>query len=90
MGAQAFDEGFLFCWTRKEALIKAIGKGLSFPLKVFSTIPEYRLLTPVGSAKADAEPDSNDWKIISFLPAEGYFGALATANSAANIEFFDY
>jgi 4'-phosphopantetheinyl transferase len=43
-GAAGVDRRFLFCWTRKEALAKAVGAGLSLDLRGFA-VP----LDPEGS-----------------------------------------
>lgn len=68
--------GFFNCWTRKEAYIKAIGKGLSQPLDQFDVS-----LAPGEPARflfARDDPSiSERWSLIAFDPAPGYVGAIA-------------
>lgn len=71
------EEAFFLCWSRKEAYIKARGKGLSLPLDQFdvSLAPDEppRLL---GSRE---EPRAAEhWTLHALFPGRGYAGALAT------------
>ena len=69
-------EAFFHCWTRKEAFIKAVGEGLSYPLDQFTDAftPESppALLEIRGSAK-----EARRWALFDLAPGEGYAGALA-------------
>ena len=69
-------KAFFNCWTRKEAFIKAIGKGLSQPLDRFdvSLIPgeSARLLRINGDSKR-----ALSWSIQELKPASGFVAALA-------------
>ncbi len=63
-------EAFFNCWTRKEALIKALGLGLSYPLKAFDVSlapgePAALLRGPVG------------WSLYAFEPLAGLQAAIA-------------
>ena len=66
---------FFDCWTRKEAFIKAVGSGLSFPLDEFEVsiaAGAARLLTIWGDPELAAA-----WTIEDLRPAAGYSGAIA-------------
>ncbi len=66
---------FLNCWTRKEAFIKAVGSGLSYPLDKFSVslIPG----EPARLLHIEDEPDTiGAWSWLAFSPTEGYIAAL--------------
>jgi 4'-phosphopantetheinyl transferase len=68
--------GFLSCWTRKEAFVKALGEGLHAGLKQFDVslgrepARLLRLDTTLG--------DARDWSLESFSPVPGFIAALAT------------
>ena len=69
-------EAFFNCWTRKEAVLKALGTGLTFPLdRVVVT------LAPDEPARVEAFDEDavagGNWWLDTFQPASGYVGALA-------------
>jgi 4'-phosphopantetheinyl transferase len=74
--------GFFACWTRKEAVIKATGDGLSMPLQRFvvsvNPAPPARLLVMDGSVAAAAQ-----WSLMSWRPTEGVFLAAAVLRTHA-------
>jgi len=76
--------GFYNCWTRKEAFIKALGKGLSFPLDEFEVS-----LKPEDAPellKTHWDPDeTNSWSLDSFLLDENCVGAIALRGGIGNL-----
>ena len=68
-------EAFFACWTRKEALLKALGMGLAFPLSGFSVTvsPE----ESVAITEAPSELASLNWWLSDIAAPEGYRAALA-------------
>ncbi len=67
--------GFIACWTRKEAYIKAIGMGLSAPLARFSVSLSPRE-PPELLEISDAPDAAGLWSMSSFDPAPGFVAAL--------------
>ncbi|MGB8806923.1 MAG: 4'-phosphopantetheinyl transferase superfamily protein [Candidatus Rickettsiella isopodorum] len=77
--------GFFRLWTGKEAFVKAIGKGLSFPLRDFAVTLDQekgRILHIRNSTQR-----ANKWSLIPFTPAAGYIGALAVAKKSIRLRF---
>ena len=73
--------GFFNCWTRKEAVVKALGEGLSMPLDGFDVT-----LAPGEPAKVlriANTPGNSGWYLESLCPAVGYVVAIASQGSAA-------
>jgi 4'-phosphopantetheinyl transferase len=62
---------FFRCWTRKEAIVKAVGEGLGIPLRSFY----------VGTGAAEwttvETEDRRAWKVRSWTPRLGYTASLA-------------
>ncbi len=78
-------EAFFRCWTRKEAYIKAIGKGLSQALDAF----DVTLAPGVQAALLRADEDNVErWWMSNVEVGEGYAGALAVERPVAEVKFF--
>jgi 4'-phosphopantetheinyl transferase len=77
-------EAFFNCWTRKEAFIKATGKGLSYPLKEFDVSlrpgSPARLLRITGGRKQAAR-----YSLHAISPRAGYVGAIAVIGACSNV-----
>ncbi len=73
---QEKQAAFYRCWTRKEAFIKAIGEGLSYPLDRFNvsvtSTDAAKLIQIGGSQEAGLE-----WNIFDIKPGPNYTAALA-------------
>lgn len=81
---EARDEAFFNCWTRKEAYIKAVGEGLSFPLHVFDVT-----LAPGEPARLLASRDpvqAERWSLHGLPdPAPGYRAALVVEGEGGEV-----
>jgi 4'-phosphopantetheinyl transferase len=79
---------FLRHWTRKEALIKATGSGLSVPLNSFdvSWLPND---TAQRVSLADAEGRPTTWYLRDLSPSLDELAALATAMTETRIRWCD-
>lgn len=73
--------GFFRCWTRKEAIVKAIGEGLSRPLSSFD-VP-VATDRPAVLERLDGDPHPAHWQLLHFEPAPDFVGAIACRTGGA-------
>lgn len=80
---------FFMCWTRKEAYVKAQGKGLSLPLDRFdvSVVPgeRARLL-----ATRDDPDEASRWELRDLSLEPGYVAALAVEGHSWELQCWDW
>ena len=80
-------EAFFRCWTRKEAFVKALGDGLSYPLDRFAvSLVEAAALDSVEGDSAKAR----EWSMYSLSPAEGYLAAVALRARDCTLQSFQF
>lgn len=81
--------GFFNCWTRKEAFIKAVGEGLSFPLDRFEVSLEpdepAKLLATYWDPKAVSR-----WSIFSMSPGANFVGSLVIDGVIEKVKFWNW
>jgi 4'-phosphopantetheinyl transferase len=82
-------EGFYNGWTRKEAFIKAVGEGFSYPLKTFDVAlapgDSARLLRVDGSAEGAAQ-----WSLHLLPPLDHFAAALVLKAGAWRLSCWQF
>ena len=82
-------KAFYTCWTRKEAYIKAHGKGLSLPLDSFEVSFGPWESSILLIAK-DQPQESSHWTLLDLKPGLGYVGALAVKGIGYRLRYWDW
>ncbi|MCY3956051.1 MAG: 4'-phosphopantetheinyl transferase superfamily protein [Nitrospira sp.] len=84
---------FFRCWTRKEAFVKALGHGFSFPLQnvtvTFTSDDPPRILNLQRNLSGTGSP-SEDWSLFNLPLGQGFLGALAVAGKPSLVRGWDY
>jgi 4'-phosphopantetheinyl transferase len=83
------SEVFFQYWTRKEAFLKAMGEGISFPMAQcdVSLINEMGLSPVILSGNNE---DNSCWYVQDLFPYRGYAAALAVEKSGSDILYWHY
>jgi 4'-phosphopantetheinyl transferase len=86
-GGIARTEGFLRLWTRKEALLKGLGLGLTLDPGTISVLdPENPTLTE--NRPALPPHQVHGWTLLDLAPADGFVGALAIEVPGLGVQRF--
>ena len=71
---------FFTCWTRKEALLKATGRGITMPLDSFDV--EFWPQERAGVSAIRFEPAGGPWKIFHLSPSDTHVATVAVEGEA--------
>jgi 4'-phosphopantetheinyl transferase len=80
---------FFTCWTRKEAYIKAVGKGLSIPLNQFhvSLAPG----EPAALLNVEGNPEeASKWSLIELFPSSDMVAAVAVVGDCWKLHCWEW
>ncbi len=77
-------QAFLHLWTRKEAVLKAVGTGFAFPPAQFSVLTQPAEIDPALPPEFDAVG-----KWTAFVPESGILATLAT-RAGAEVNWFQF
>jgi 4'-phosphopantetheinyl transferase len=79
------QEAFFAAWTRKEAYLKATGRGLTQPLESFAVryTPSDAPAELLWCAEGPGEPQR--WTLVALAPGKGYSAALAVEAASVHL-----
>lgn len=80
---------FFQIWTRKEAIVKALGEGLSHPLDAFDVLLDDGRAAPVVSFSGE-EMATNHWRLLDLAPHPDYAAALAAAGESWHVRCWQF
>jgi 4'-phosphopantetheinyl transferase len=79
---------FFRCWTRKEAVLKALGWGLAKPLDSFEV--SFDRDNPRMVSMVDEVDAAHRWQLQHIEPAPGFVGAAAWKGDSRGSRYFTY
>jgi len=83
------ERAFFRCWTRKEACVKAVGKGLSIALNSFDTLISNGC--PGGLVESGRDSmDGAAWYLADLDVTEGYAGAVAVESGIGRLMYWEW
>ena len=83
------NELFFQYWTRKEAFIKAIGEGVSFPMEQCDvSFINGMVFSPV--TLPGKKRDSSRWFVQDLFPGPGYAAAIAVEGADCALSYWHY
>jgi 4'-phosphopantetheinyl transferase len=85
----ARQQAFFRCWTRKEAVVKADGRGLSIPLNSLEVpVLDRAASTPVRIVASGSAPDPETWFVTDLAMGDAIAGAFAAGSKGLETSTF--
>ena len=87
--AEQQPSAFYAGWTRKEAFVKAVGQGLSYPLQNFAVTLAPDALAQLVHIGGDRGAAAR-WQMASFVPGVGFSGAVVVDRRSVHLSFWQF